>query len=197
MKAPYLPIFGITIFGLLFFGPGLLVGFYAKRKNHNFWIWFLLSSAAVIVGFIIGNLAYEHPSKSPYSIFSFILWSVVYIFIRFAPSKCPKCKRTLEKPEWKQETCPECGEFAEVRQPKPRMIKPVYVGPLSLVLAIIPAVVIPHYLKPLDWDIYLFDNIFRIMLVLPFFFFIIYILIHLVVFIRGKFQHKKKSDQHL
>ena len=178
MKSPYHLILGIPIFGLLFFGPGLLVGFYAKRKNHNFWIWFLLSSAAVIVGFIIGNLgkAPYPPNKSPYSIFSFILLSVVYIFIRFAPSKCPKCKRKLEKPEWEQETCPECGEFAEVRQPKPRMIK--YVDPLSFILAIITTVAIAPFR---DWDIYPLENIFLMFLVVPFFFFIIYILMRIVV----------------
>ena len=118
MKSPYhlilAFILGITILVILFFGPGLLVGFYAKRKNYNFWIWFLLSSAAVIVGSIIGAF-YEPPSKSPYSIFSFILWSVVYMFLIFAPSKCPKCKRNLEKPEWKQKICPVCGEFGKTK----------------------------------------------------------------------------------
>jgi len=118
MESIYLFILVISIFGILFFGPGLLVGFYAKRKNHNFWIWFLLSSAAVIVGLIIGYLFKEPPSKSPYSIYSFFLWSVVCVFIRFAPYKCPKCKRNLEKTEWKHKICPECGGFAEARQSK-------------------------------------------------------------------------------
>ena len=190
MKSPYHLILGITIFGLLIFAPGLLVGFYAKRKNHNFWIWFLLSSAAVFVGFIIGNLgkASYPPNKSPYSIFSFILFSVVYLFIRFAPSKCPKCKRKLEKPKWEQKTCPECGEFTEVSQPKSRMIK--YVRPLSLILAIIIATVFVAHINP--WDKFDFlSNIFRMFLLVPFFFFIIYILIRLVVFALDKCQYNK------
>ena len=173
---------------LLLFFCSFLIGFYAKRKNHNFWIWFLLSSAALIVGFIIGNLgkAPYPPNKSPYSIYGFILLSVVYIFIRFAPSKCPKCKRKLGKPEWEQETCPECGEFAEVRQPKPRIIK--YVGPLSFIIAIITTVVIFSFRY---WDIYPLENIFRMFLFVPFFFFIVYIPIRFVVFVLDKRQYNK------
>ena len=120
------------------------------------------------------------------TIFSFILWSVVYIFIRCAPSKCPKCKRDLEKPEWKQETCPGCGEFTEVRQPKPRIIK--YVGPLSFIIAIITTVVIFPFR---DWDIYPLENIFRMFLFVPFFFFIVYIPIRFVVFVLDKRQYNK------
>jgi hypothetical protein len=69
---------------------GLIIGLLAARKNRNPWAWGLIGGLSSIVGLII---------------------------LAFMPYLCPKCEKPITNKEWKNRSCPRCGDISKVVSP--------------------------------------------------------------------------------
>ena len=64
---------------------GIVVGFFAKRKNRNPWGWGVAGAFS---------------------------WLIALVVLAFLPYKCPKCEQSITNDQGKDEVCPKCGSFA-------------------------------------------------------------------------------------
>jgi len=62
----------------------IIIGLLAHRKNRNGWLWGLIGGLFLLPGLLI---------------------------LMFMPYLCPKCKNKLSNQEWKDKTCPTCGDI--------------------------------------------------------------------------------------
>lgn len=107
------------LFGLILpagFGVfiGVIIGFLAKRKGRNGWMWGISFGFAVSIGFwlMFSELA------STYPCYSFVLTGLLgflsgftgMIVLAFLKPLCPKCKNGLTINQWKEKQCPHCRE---------------------------------------------------------------------------------------
>lgn len=63
----------------------VIIGLLAARKNRNGVAWGLIGGLFLLPGLLV---------------------------LMFMPFVCPKCKQSLSNREWKQRTCPKCGNLA-------------------------------------------------------------------------------------
>ena len=90
------PIIGILVilplYSILYFGPAIIVGLAAKRRNRSFFKWFLLSFAAIVIPLILTSITDRMfnlnwtPDKSPYTPVNLAL----LVFVYYVLSKKPK-----------------------------------------------------------------------------------------------------------
>jgi len=74
-------------------GFGVLVAFLAKRKNRSPWTWGLAGAVFTIPTLLI---------------------------LAFFPYRCPQCRKSLSQRQWRDRTCPRCGDLRPAKQvPKP------------------------------------------------------------------------------
>jgi biotin transporter BioY len=77
-------IFVFYLFGWLV--SGLLIGLLAARKNRNGLLWGIIGGLFLLPGLIV---------------------------LMFLPFLCPKCHMSLSNKQWRDRTCPSCGNLLE------------------------------------------------------------------------------------
>ena len=81
----------LLILVIIWGGFGAVIGLLARRKHRKAWAW----------GAIGGCPCLFFPA------------TIVLMFMSFL---CPKCRRDLSNQEWKQRTCPRCGDIKPLRK---------------------------------------------------------------------------------
>jgi Na+(H+)/acetate symporter ActP len=100
---------------------GIIIGFYAVRRNRNGLAWGLVSGIGVAVGPFIFQVPYIKPYLQSsiaiygyeYGTICFIPWAWIaaMVVIALLPALCPRCKEPVPKKHRKDEVCLDCGSF--------------------------------------------------------------------------------------
>lgn len=72
---------------LMYVISAVIIGPLAARKNRNGWAWALIGGLALGLGLLV---------------------------LAFMPWLCPKCHQSISNKQWKQRTCPRCGDIKTV-----------------------------------------------------------------------------------
>lgn len=99
---------------------GAIIGFRAKRKNRNGWLWGISFGLSVILGYnlLYSGLggSYAHWSFGILGLLGVLSWFIGMIVLAFLKPLCPKCKNGLTRKQWKEKTCPACGSIGANKQ---------------------------------------------------------------------------------
>lgn len=99
---------------------GFIIGKLAVRKNRNGWLWGIIFGTAITVGATIQLTSVQsaNPLTGVMEIGSalFCSWIIAMIVLAFKPFLCPKCKEKLNTKQWKEKTCPRCGQLTQTIQ---------------------------------------------------------------------------------
>jgi biotin transporter BioY len=74
----------LLVFLISYAIAAVIIGTLAARKNRNGWAWGLIGGIFLVPGLLV---------------------------IMFMPFLCPKCQRSLSNKQWKDRTCPTCGQI--------------------------------------------------------------------------------------